>query len=147
MRVRRRTTVGVVVVAACLGLGACGGTGADEPSAAVEEAASVVPSDLRSATAGDSDLDGQADAGSELTSAQLCGFVRRETPKVADLQPAEYAAATFGGDLVTFYSEQGLLTDIDGAEMDALVADGCPDDAATVLVPLGASSFAELLSR
>ena len=79
--------------------------------------------------------------------ARLCGFLRDESPKVVDLQPAEYAAATFGSALFAFYSEQGLLTDIDGAEIDTLAAQGCPGVTATLLVPLGATSFADLLSR
>ena len=147
-RIRARAAAGTALLVA-LGapaLGGCGSSGQDTPPA-VEKAASAVPSDLGKATSGDTDLDGQADAGKALTPTQLCGFLETETPKVVDLQPAEYAAATFGSALFTFYSDQGLLTDIDGAEMDTLAAQGCPDAAATVLRPLGATSFADLLSR
>lgn len=142
-----RTTAAtvVLVVLGGLGLGGCG-VAADDPPPAVEHAASAVPTDLGQATSGDSDLDGQADAGKALAPTQLCGFLRGETPKVVDLQPAEYAA-TFGSALFAFYSEQGLLTDIDGAAIDTLAAKGCPQVAATLLEPLGAPTFADLLSR
>jgi len=148
MTSRRTTTAAVVLLGALLA--GCGGS--DDPdtsdgSGAADEAASKVPGDLDAATSGDADLDGEADAGAEMTADELCGFLEEETPKVVDLQPAEYAAATFGGAVFAFYTDQGLLTDIDGAEMDALAAEGCPDAAARLLPVLGASSFEELLSR
>ena len=125
-RIRARAVATVVLVAlGGLGLGGCG-TAAEDAPPAVQDAARSVPSDVGEATSGDRDLDGQADAGKALTPAQLCGFLKAESPKVVDLQPAEYAAATFGSALFAFYSEQGLLTDIDGAEIDALAAQGCP---------------------
>ncbi len=82
-----------------------------------------------------------------MTADALCGFLADETPKVIDLQPAEYAYATFGGALLTFYTDKGLLTDIDGADIDALAAKGCPESAAKLLPVLGASSFEKLLSN
>ena len=145
-RIRARAAAATVVLVAGLGLAGCGSTSRDTPPA-VREAATSVPSDLSGATSGDSDRDGQADAGKSLTPSELCGFLEAESPKVADLQPAEYAAATFGSALLAFYTDHGLLTDIDGAEIDALAAQGCPRVAATLLAPLGATSFADLLSR
>lgn len=143
----RTTNATVVLVAlAGLGLAGCGSSTADTPPA-VQEAVTSVPSDLGEAISGDRDLDGHADAGKALTPTRLCGFLRAETPEVVDLQPAEYAAAAFGSALFAFYTDHGLLTDIDGAEIDTLAAKGCPQVAATLLVPLGASSFADLLSR
>ncbi len=138
-------TVTLVVLGA-LGLGGCGNAAEDAPPA-VQDAARSVPSDDGAATSGDRDLDGQADAGKALTPAQLCGFLEAEAPKVVDLQPEEYAAASFGSALFAFYTDHGLLTDIDGAEIDTLAARGCPQVAATLLTPLGAPSFADLLSR
>jgi hypothetical protein len=140
----RVALAGIVLVGATAA--GCGGSDEPDGAATQDAAAPVLPSDVANATSGDADLDGEADAGAELTPDELCGFLAEETPEVVHLQPAEYAAATFGGALFDFYSEQGLLTDIDGADMDALVAEGCPDAAAELLPALGASSFAELLS-
>ncbi|MEO7422245.1 MAG: hypothetical protein ABIU87_07615 [Ornithinibacter sp.] len=140
------TTVAAVVLIST-GPGGCAGSDVAGTPGAVREAASAAPSDLGAATAGDANLDGQADTGAALSADELCGFLAEETPKVIDLKPAEYAAATFGGALFTFYTGQGLLTDIDGAGIDALAAEGCPDAAAALLPVLGASSFEELLSR
>ncbi|MEO6789328.1 MAG: hypothetical protein ABI249_01925 [Ornithinibacter sp.] len=142
----RWTTVAAFVLV-CTGLGACGGSDDPGTPGAVKDAASVAPSDLGAATSGDANLDGQTDAGAALGADELCGFLAEETPKVIDVKPAEYAAASFGGALFTFYTSKGLLTDIDGAGIDALAAEGCPDAAATLLPALGASSFEELLSR
>ncbi len=130
-----------------VGLTGCGGSDSKETPDAVEDAASVVPSDLESAVSGDADLDGEADAGAALTADQFCGFITEETPKVIDVQPAEYAAATFGTAVFAFYSDNGLMTDIDGADMDAPAAEGCPDAAAKLLPALGASSFEAVLSQ
>ncbi|WP_134766541.1 hypothetical protein [Nocardioides sp. 1609] len=141
MTVRRTALAATLLIGTTL-LAGCGGD--DEPEA---DAASALPSALDPGTSGDVDLDGEADAGAEMTAAELCGFIAEQAPKVADLQPAEYAAATFGSALFVFYTDHGLLTDIDGAEMDALVAEGCPEEAAALLPSLDAASFAELLSR
>ncbi len=142
-----RWTAAAAMVLIGTGLGGCGGSGASDSPAVVSEAASVAPSDLEGATSGDADLDGQADEGAAMTAEELCGFLADETPKVIDLRPAEYAYATFGGALFAFYTDQGLLTDIDGADIDALSAEGCPGAAAELLPVLGADSFQELLSQ
>lgn len=142
----RWTTVAAIVLVG-VGLTACGGSDSKDTSDAAKAAASVLPSDLESAVSGDADLDGEADAGAALTPDQFCGFLTDETPKVIDLQPAEYAAATFGSDVFAFYSDNGLLTDIDGADMDALAAKGCPDAAAKILPVLGGTSFEDVLSQ
>lgn len=128
-------------------VGGCAGSNVPDPPSGVREAASVAPSDLGSATSGDTNLDGEADQGAALTAKELCGFLADETPKVIDLKPAEYAYATFGGALLAFYTDKGLLTDIDGADIDALAAEGCPSAAAKLLPVLGASSFEALLSK
>ncbi|RYB91657.1 hypothetical protein EUA93_15985 [Nocardioides oleivorans] len=128
-------------------LGACGGSGEPDVSEPVESAISAAPSDIDDATSADSDLDGEADPGLALSPDRLCGFLTEQTPRIADLQPAEYAAATFGSALFAFYSEQGLLTDIDGADIDSLTAEGCPAEATALLAMLGARSFKELLSQ
>ena len=149
----KRRAVRAVAALVLMGsaLAGCGGTdddsGAVDTPAVVSEAASAVPSDLTDAASADADLDGEADAGSELSAEAFCGFLAEETPKVVDLQPAEYAAAEFGSALVNFYAEQGLITDIDGAEMDSLAAEGCPEAAAAVLPALGATSFEDNASR
>ncbi len=142
-----RWTVLAAIVLIATGLGGCGGSDSSDPAPAVRDAASVAPADPSDATSGDADLDGEADAGAALTADEFCGFLAEETPKVQDLQPAEYAAATFGGALFTFYTDQGLLTDIDGADMDALAAEGCPDAAERLWPVLGATSFEQLLSQ
>ncbi|MEO5743894.1 MAG: hypothetical protein ABIQ53_04795 [Terracoccus sp.] len=142
----RRTTVAVILLIGA-GLGGCGNVDDSATPGAVTQAASLVPTDLARATSGDTNLDGKADAGKAMTADELCGFLATETPKVIDLQPAEYAYATFGGALLSFYSGKGLLTDIDGADIDALAAKGCPEKAAELLPVLGASSFEKLLSQ
>lgn len=129
------------------GLGGCGGSANSDTPPALRDAASVLPSDLSQAASGDANLDGKADKGAALTPAEFCGFLAKESPEVIDKQPAEYTAATFNSALFTFYTDHGLLTDIDGVVMDALAAKGCPKAAAELLPVLGASSFAELLSR
>ncbi|MEO7446945.1 MAG: hypothetical protein ABI336_01620 [Humibacillus sp.] len=138
-----------VAAAALIGaaLSGCGGTEAAGPSSAVQSAIGVLATDLTKATSGDTNLDGTADAGAALTPEAFCGFLAAETPKVIDLKPAEYAYATFGGALISFYTDKGLLTDIDGAGMDSLAAKGCPEAAAKVLPVMGATTFAQLLSR
>jgi hypothetical protein len=141
-----RWTAVVAVAMSASVLYGCGGDDSGDPSAS-PSSATVTPSDTDDAISGDSDLDGEADQGAEMTAEQLCGFLTEETPQVVDLQPAEYAAATFSGDLFSFYSDNGLLTDIDGDDMDALVAEGCPEAATSLLPALGASSFGELLSQ
>lgn len=138
-----RWTAAAAIVLVGFALTGCGGS--DDPGSAAEEAASIVPSDLSAAASGDADLDGEADEGAALTADEFCGFLAEETPQVVDLQPAEYAAATFGTAVFSFYTDHGLLTDIDGADMDALAAEGCPDAAAALLPVLGVTSFAELL--
>ena len=143
----RRATAVAAATLLLAALGACGGSDDPDVPEVVESAGSAVPSDIDDATSGDVDLDGEADEGAALTSDQLCGFLVEETPEVIDLQPAEYAAATFGSALFSFYSEQGLMTDIDGGDIDALAAEGCPEEAATLLTALGADSFEELLSQ
>ena len=142
----RWTAVAAIVLIAT-GLGGCGGSDSADTSDAAKDAASVVPSDLEQATSGDTNLDGEADQGAALTPEEFCGFLADETPKVVKLQPAEYAAATFGSALFAFYTDNGLLTDIDGADMDALAAQGCPDETGKLLPVLGASSFDDLLSQ
>lgn len=128
-------------------LAGCGDSDSDNVAPAASEAASVAPSDIDDATSGDTDLDGEADAGASLTPAEFCGFLAEETPQVIDLQPPEYAAAVFGSALFTFYTDMGLLTDIDGADMDRLAAEGCPDEAAELLPVLGGESFEQVLSQ
>ncbi|MCU1537588.1 MAG: hypothetical protein JWP82_1939 [Humibacillus sp.] len=145
MASRWTTAAAVALVGAALA--GCGSTDTPTPSSAVKSAIQLVPTDLAQATSGDTNLDGTADAGAALTPEEFCGFLAKETPKVINLQPAEYAYATFGGAVVTFYTSKGLLTDIDGAGMDALAAKGCPDKAATLLPALGAKTFQELFSR
>lgn len=142
-----RWLAGAALILVTTGLAGCGSSDRDARPDAAKSAASALPSDLAEATSGDADLDGQADSGAGLTPAEFCGFLAKESPEVVDLQPAEYAAATFGGALLAFYTDKGLITDIDGADMDALVARGCPDATATLLPVLGASSFEDLLSR
>lgn len=144
MRRRLAPAAAVLLLAT---LGACGGQDEADRPESVDEAASVVPTDLDDATSGDTDLDGEADEGAALDAGQLCAFLEKEVPEVRGLQPAEYAAAIFGSDLFAFYTEQGLLTDIDGADIDALAAEGCPDSAATLLEVLDAATFEELLSQ
>jgi hypothetical protein len=135
------------LLAGSVTLAGCGDSDADEVSPAVSDAASVVPSDIDDATSGDNDLDGEADEGAGLTPAEFCGFLAEETPDVIDLQPPEYAAAIFGSALFTFYADMGLMTDIDGGDMDALAAEGCPDAAAELLPVLGGESFEQVLSQ
>ena len=142
----RWTTVAVILLIGS-GLGGCGSSDDTGTPGAVTQAASLVPTDLARATSGDTNLDGKADAGKAMTAEELCGFLAEQTPKVIDLKPAEYAYATFGGALLSFYSNKGLLTDIDGADIDALAAQGCPEKAAELLPVLGASSFEKLLSQ
>ena len=142
----RWTAVAAIVLIGA-GLTGCGGSDSTETSDAAKAAASVVPSDLESAASADADLDGEADAGAALTADEFCGFLADETPQVIDLQPAEYAAATFGSAVFNFYTDQGLITDIDGADMDALAAEGCPEAAAKILPALGATTFEEVLSQ
>ncbi|WP_139142601.1 hypothetical protein [Humibacillus sp. DSM 29435] len=142
-----RWATAAVILLIGAGLGGCGNGDSPSTSSAVTAAVSIVPTDLARATSGDTNLDGAADAGKAMTADDLCGFLADETPKVIDLKPAEYAYATFGGALLTFYSGKGLLTDIDGADIDALAAKGCPEKAATLLPVLGASSFEKLLSQ
>ena len=142
----RWTTMAVLLMIGT-GLGGCASGDDSATPGAVTEAASKLPTDLARATSGDTDLDGKADAGKAMTADELCGFLTEQTPKVIDLKPAEYAYATFGGALLSFYSSKGLLTDIDGADIDALTAQGCPEKAATLLPVLGASSFEKLLSH
>ncbi len=141
---RSRGVAAGVLVLLLAGLAGCGSSSQDGGSDAASAASSLLPSDLRDATSGDTNLDGEADAGAGLTAEQLCGFLATEAPEVVDLQPAEYAAAVFGQALVAFYSQHGLLTDIDGAEMDALAAEGCPSRARALLPVLGTTSFADL---
>lgn len=142
---RWATVAGILLMGT--GLGGCGNVAESGPSGAVTEAASLVPTNLARATSGDTDLDRTADAGKAMNADELCGFLADETPKVIDLQPAEYAHATFGGALLKFYTGKGLLTDIDGAAIDALAAKGCPEKAAKLLPVLGASSFERLLAK
>ncbi|MGD9959271.1 hypothetical protein [Nocardioides sp.] len=139
-----RWTAVAMIMLVVVGLGGCGGSDDSTPT---DEAASVVPTELTDAVSGDADLDGEADQGAALTADEFCGFLAEETPKVVDLQPAEYAAATFGSAVFAFYTDKGLLTDIDGADMDVLAAEGCPDASAELLPALGASTFADLLSQ
>lgn len=141
----RLTTAAAIAVMA-MSLTGCASSGAADPPTVIDDAASALPTDLGDATSGDEDLDGEADAGAALTSEQFCGFLAEETPEVVDLAPPEYAAATFGSALFGFYTDNGLLTDIDGADMDALAAEGCPEAAAELLPVLGADSFATLFS-
>ena len=142
----RWSTVAVLLMIGT-GLGGCASSDDLGTPGAVTEAASLLPTDLTRATSGDTNLDGKADAGKAMTADELCGFLAEQTPKVIDLRPAEYAYATFGGALLSFYSGKGLLTDIDGADIDALAAKGCPEKAAKLLPVLGASSFEKLLSH
>lgn len=142
----RWIAVAAIVLVGC-GLTGCAGADDADPPTAIDNAASAVPSDLGDATSGDANLDGEADEGAAMTAEAFCGFLAEETPNVIDLVPAEYAAAVFGSALFTFYSENGLLTDIDGADMDALAAEGCPDAAAQLLPVLGADSFEQLNSQ
>lgn len=142
-----RWTAAAVILLVAIALGGCGSSEESGAGDATEGAASSVPSDLEQATSGDQDLDGESDEGAALTAQEFCGFLAQETPEVVDLQPAEYAAATFGSAVLELYTAKGLLTDIDGADMDALAAEGCPDRASTLLPALGATSFEDLLSR
>ncbi|MEO9325707.1 hypothetical protein ABFT23_19605 [Nocardioides sp. C4-1] len=139
-----RWSAAAAIVLVGMALSACGGSddgGGDDgaPSTAATDLAGGVDD----ATSGDTDLDGEADAGAELTPEAFCGFLAETAPDVVGLQPAEFAAAQFGTQLVAFYADEGLLTDIDGADMDALAAEGCPEAAADLLPALGASSFAD----
>jgi hypothetical protein len=129
------------------GVAGCGGSGDEETSDAASAAASVVPSDNPAGASADADLDGEADEGKQMTADDFCGFLATETPKVVDVQPAEFAAATFKGALLEFYTSKGLMTGVDGADMDALVAEGGPEKASALLPALGASDFVDLLSR
>jgi hypothetical protein len=153
----RLGAIGVGLLASAMLLVGCGGSDADTDAgaaaasaqaaaqAAAQASAQAVASAVASAVGvAPVGTEGGVATGGSVSAAEFCAQLKKTQPKLDQVGSAVGAMALLTGDLASLYSAKGAMTEMDGTQMDQMVAEACPDAGAAALKSAGLTSFSAL---
>ena len=136
--------IGLLLGSALLGSVLTGCTGSSAGDAEAARAATQAAQITAAASAGSEGATATAVASGKVTSQELCAALKKLQPKLNKIDSKVEAMAQLTVGLANLYDKNGAIAEMDGAQMDQMASEGCPDRAVAALTSVGVKSFKEL---